>query len=135
MEKIIRIGGKDCRMKNSAALPRLYRSLLNREVFEDMGVITDVLAPKDEKEEKGKKIDLSTATSEELTALGYVEDLAFVMHKHGDPTQPNTVEAWLEQFDDPAAVFNVVFEILTLWNSGIVRTSDAQKKTGQSTEE
>ena len=132
MEAVIKIGGKDCRMKTSAALPRLYRMLLHREVFEDVGMIKDVLTPKNEK--KSKKIELSTATQEELTALGYVEDLAFVMHKHGDPTQPDTVEAWLEQFDDPAAVFDVVFEILMLWHGETARTSVSQKKTEQSTD-
>ena len=125
MERTITIGGKKCRMAASAALPRIYRRTFRRDIFEDVGLLA-ALFP-DDGDDGGK------ATEEQLDAMALVEDLAYIMHKHGDPSQPETVEEWLAQFDDPGAVFDALADVLLLWNGNMAQTAVAEKKTGRPT--
>lgn len=137
MEKIVKIGGKDCRLKTSAALPRLYRLLLGREIFEDVHnmiqTITRTAAAQADETGKIKAPDKEA----QLEAVTIEENLAYIMHKHGDPSQPNSVEAWLSQFDDEDAVIDsgVVMEIISLWNHETITTTKEKKKKDQSTGE
>lgn len=137
MEKIVKIGGKDCRMKTSAALPRLYRLLLEREIFEDVhNMIQTITRTAAAQADETGKIEAPDKAAQ-LEAVTIEENLAFIMHKHGDPAQPDTVEAWLSQFDDEDAVIDagVVMEIINLWNHETETTADAKKKKDQSTGE
>ena len=97
MEKIVKIGGKDCRLKTSAALPRVYRLLLGRDIFQDVHTMVTTLSTTWMASQQ-KDVELPSKEAQ-LEAVTLVENLAFAMHKHGDPSQPNTVEKWLEQFD------------------------------------
>lgn len=139
MEKTIRIGGKECRLKTSAALPRLYRQLLGRDIFKDVGSILYLFGTSEGEEEDGEKttvrleISADEGSTEQIRGLNFIEDLTYIMHKHGDPTQPDNVEAWLEQFDDAGAVFEVVADVLGLWFAENAQTSVSEKKTGKST--
>lgn len=139
MEKIVKIGGKDCRMKTSAALPRLYRLLLGREIFADVHKMVSTLSAvwvAANQKDGEEKIELPSNEAQ-LEAVTLVENLAFAMHKHGDPSQPNTVEQWLEQFDDEAALTDsaVVLELIALWNHETETTAAEKKKKDQSTGE
>lgn len=135
MEKIVKIGGKDCRLKTSAALPRVYRLLLGRDIFMDVHTMVTTLSTTWMASQK-KDVDLPSKESQ-LEAVTLVENLAFAMHKHGDPSQPNTVEKWLEQFDDEAALTDsaIVMELITLWNHETETTAEEKKKKDQSTGE
>ena len=135
MEKMIRIGGKDCRLKTSAALPRLYRQILGRDIFKDVGSILYLFGSEQEGETDTVKLEIvaDEGSPEQIRGLNFIEDLTYIMHKHGDPAQPDTVEAWLEQFDDAGAVFEVVADVLGLWFAENAQTSVSEKKTGKST--
>ena len=133
MEKIVVIGGKDCLLKTNAALPRLYRLLLRREIFQDIDALLKIVAAvykaQTEKDAPAPTVD------EQLDLLTLVENIAFIMHKNGDPAQPNTVEKWLEQFDDETALTSpdVLTAIIDLWNHDAETTSKERKKKDQST--
>lgn len=112
MEKIISVSGKECTFKSSAALPRLYRAKFGRDIFVDLSRL--------EKEMKRK--DTLPSSSLEI-----FENIAYIMHKHGDPSQPSDIEKWLEQFDT-FDVYMVLPELLKLWNIENITTSTAKKK-------
>lgn len=118
MERTIKLGGVPCKMKTSAALPREYRRQFNRDIFSDFAefVIIEAVEAEDDKQ---------MIRIKDFTGL---ENLAYAMHKHGDPSQPETVEEWLEQFDDPYAIINAVGEIVGLWLNETATTSEPQKK-------
>lgn len=132
MERTVNMGGMECRLKASAALPRLYRQLLGRDVFADVGAILALFMPAEQPEEEGRlRLEIREVSPEQIRGLNLVEDLTYAMHKHADPAQPDNVEAWLEQFDDPGAVFDVLGDVLELWFSDNKTTAAAQKKTGR----
>ena len=135
MEKIVKIGGKDCRLKTSAALPRVYRLLLGRDIFQDVHTMVTTLSTTWMASQQ-KDVELPSKEAQ-LEAVTLVENLAFAMHKHGDPSQPNTVEKWLEQFDDEAALTDsaIVMELIALWNHETETTAEEKKKKDQSTGE
>lgn len=115
MEKIINIGGKPCRLKTSAALPREYRNRFQRDIFEDFNLIVQADAPDATKEMEFRAADLA-------------EEITFAMHKYGDPTQPEKLMDWLEQFDTADAVYNAWPEVVALWINETKTTIEPQKK-------
>ena len=122
MERTIKIGGIDCRMKTSAALPRIYRMTLGRDLFLDFSAMITVKKNK-KGEEKFFVTDIST-----------LENIAWAMHKHGDNTQPDDVTEWLAQFETPTAVTDAADEIVNMWLDENETTSEEQKKREESTE-
>lgn len=113
MEKTIKIGGIDCRLKTSAAVPRLYRIAFNRDLIVDMDDLF-----KNTKEGGGLQ-------PENINTL---EQFCYICHKHGDKTQPDTIEEWIEQFDDVGAIYIVLKDLVGLWNGEIEQKSTAKKK-------
>lgn len=122
MEKTVSICGIECRLKTSAALPRIYRKLFNRDIFADIGRLAALNDPETDAEAMNAACDV-------------IENLAFAMHRHGDPAQPADICAWLEQFPDPGAVLNISDVLVELWIGETEQTSEPEKKTGPSTEE
>ena len=118
MTKEIMIDGKNCIFKTSAAIPRMYRMKFKRDLFNDFGEIDNQI-------KKQTDVNNSTLPIHTLTTF---ENIAYLMHKHGDPSQPNTVEEWLDQFDT-LDIYNVFPEILELWADGNEQKSVAKKKT------
>ena len=112
MEKTITISGKECTFKSSAALPRLYRSKFGRDIFVDLSKL----------EKEAKKGEALPPSSLEL-----FENIAYIMHKHGDPGQPDDIEKWLEQFET-FDIYLVLPEIIKLWQLENITTSVAKKK-------
>lgn len=112
MEKKITVSGKECTFKSSAALPRIYRMKFGRDIFVDLSKL----------EREMKKKDAIPAAS-----LETFENIAYIMHKHGDASQPDDINEWLEQFET-FDIYKVLPEILTLWNLENVTTSVAKKK-------
>lgn len=114
MEKVIKIGGIDCRLKTSAAIPRLYRLKFNEDLIVDFGdLVEDV-----------KKND-GTLSPEGITTL---EQFCYICHKYGDPSQPDDILEWLEQFDSDTAIYSVLNDLIGLWNVENEQKSRAKKK-------
>lgn len=120
MEITLKIGGIDCRLKTSAALPRRYRLMFGEDLIVDMDNLTEHV-----KESGG------TLMPADITVL---EQFCYACHKYGDPTQPDDIEAWLEQFDSPASIYMVLSDLVKLWNGELAGKSTAKKKTDKQPE-
>lgn len=117
VKKEIEIDGRPVPFKASAALPRLYRSRFGRDIFNDLTRLGKML--KETPKGEIPVIDLET-----------FENVAYVMAKHADPGQPDTPEAWLDQFDT-FSIYEVLPEILDLWHVNIETGIEPKKKRTQ----
>ena len=116
IEKTITIGNMECSLRSSAALPRMYRAKFKRDIFKDLTQLTNDF-------EKAKKNNDDMP----ITSLELFENVAYLMHKAGDPTQPNNIDDWLDQFE-AFDIYQVLPEILELWNLNTDQMSKAKKK-------
>lgn len=135
MEKTIQIGKQEIKLKSSAALPRLYRLLLNRDIFADVEKMERTLLAVTVAERDGSKTPPSIEDQYEATTI--VENLAFAMNKLCDATQPENVSAWLDRFADPSAIINsdVIIALMEMWHNEILTTATAVKKKEELTGE
>lgn len=110
MRKTLTISGIECNFKSSAAIPRMYRLKFGRDVFVDLQKLKKQVEISEKlKEETGKD-----NSSLPIDSLEIFENIAFLMHKHGDPTQPSEIDEWLEQFET-FSIYKVLPEILEMW--------------------
>lgn len=114
MEKILNIGGIDCRLKSSAAIPRLYRLKFGEDLIIDMSNLFNNV-----KKNNGQLL---------ADDIAILEQFCYICHKHGDETQPNSIEEWLEQFEDSNAIYLVLNELIELWGAEVKQESTAKKK-------
>lgn len=126
MRKMITISGIECEFKSSAAIPRMYRLKFGRDIFVDM----EKLQKQVDKQERLKTDGKEEGSSLPIDSLEMFENIAFLMHKHGDPNQPSDIDEWLEQFD-VFSIYEVLPEILEMWNLENKQTSTPKKKTGK----
>lgn len=112
IEKKILMDGQEVPFRTSAALPRLYRQYFGSDVFIDLNNIST-------KVKKNKKAELPP------NALSTVENLAYCMAKHADPSIPDNVDEWLAQYST-TAVYTIAKQIMTMWNEE-QRTSSIPK--------
>ena len=115
MEKKIMIGEKECLIKSSAAIPRLYRMTFGEDIINEMNVLHEHV------QKNGEFLP------EHVTTL---ENLLYVMNRHADPETPDTIEEWFEQFNF-TEVYGVLPEVIKIWNEENRRTSTAKKKNAQ----
>lgn len=136
MRKILTIGGVECNFKTSAAVPRMYRLKFGRDIFNDLNSIDKQIKLQQKKLEEEKQIALdrgeefdesdheSTLPVQTLTIF---ENIAFIMHKHGDPAQPADIDTWLEQFET-FDIYNVFPEIISMWSAENKQLSTPKKE-------
>lgn len=124
MRKILTISGIECNFKSSAAIPRMYRLKFGRDVFVDL----QKLKKQVEISEKLKKETGEDSSSLPIDSLEIFENIAFLMHKHGDPTQPSEIDEWLEQFET-FSIYKVLPEILEMWGLENKQMSVSKKET------
>ena len=122
--KTIEVSGIPCTFKSSAAIPRMYRLKFQRDIFLDLNRLNDGMKQKEKLDEEGAESNFSP----ELLEL--FENVAYIMHIHGDPSQPKDIDEWLEQFD-VFDIYLVLPELLELWNLGMKQMSVAKKKIGK----
>ena len=114
--RTIEIAGKQVSFKASAAIPRLYRIKFGRDIFKDLISLRGLVKDSEEGE-----ITLSNAD------LEIFENVAYLMSKHADPTQPDNIDDWLDQFD-MFAIYEVLPVILELWTANIATQVESKKK-------
>lgn len=124
MRKILTISGIECNFKSSAAIPRMYRLKFGRDVFVDL----QKLKKQVEINEKLKEETGEDSSSLPIDSLEIFENIAFLMHKHGDPTQPSEIDEWLEQFET-FSIYKVLPEILEMWGLENKQMSVSKKET------
>ena len=118
VEKQIDIDGQLVQFKASAAIPRIYRAKFRRDIFKDLMKLGKAI-----KKENGEE-DLSN------TDLEMFENVAYLMAKHADPSQPDTPEEWLDQFDT-FSIYTVLPKLLELWHINISTDVESKKKLNQ----
>lgn len=102
MEKIITISGNEIKFKSSGALPRIYRTTFNEDLFADIS-----------------KLEGTTGENAlDNDVISTLENVAFCMAKHADASIGDDIISWLEQFETFALV-QALPEILDLWTKEI----------------
>lgn len=113
IKKQIEIDGKQVPFKASAAIPRIYRIKFQRDIFKDLLKL-------------GKAINADNSDIP-INDLEMFENVAYIMAKHADPSQPGTPEEWLDQFNT-FSIYEVLPELLDLWHLNIQTDVEAKKK-------
>lgn len=139
MEKIIQIDGRPYKFRTSAAIPLLYRMKFNRDVFTDMQHIGKQMKIREKiKKEtaedckrRGVPFDESQLEGElPVETLEMFEKIAFLMNRHADPSQPDNIVEWLDQFET-FSIYEAFPEIVALWNRGNMQLSKPKKGNGK----
>lgn len=127
MERTIKVGGAELRMRASALIPRLYRFRFGRDLIKDMTQL--------EKAYKKAMSIKEDATDDEkqdaelgVLDLTIFENVAWAMAKNADPNVPNDPDEWLDTIDGVFSVYEVLPQILDLWTAGLETTSKPVKK-------
>ena len=116
MTKKINIDGKDVMFKASAAIPRIYRLKVHRDIYKDL---RDLEKAVDSSSEEQSSLD--------LFSLEMFENIAFVMAKHADPTAvPDSPEDWLDEFNT-FSIYQVLPEIIELWGLNVQSEVESKK--------
>lgn len=123
MKKTIIISGIECNFKSSAALPRMYRLKFRRDLFVDLNNLKKQVEVNQRMQEEME----SSESDLPIDSLEIFENIAFLMHKHGDPNQPKDIDEWLEQFET-FDIYEVLPEILSLWNMDNEQMSEPKKE-------
>lgn len=104
MEKTIKVGNRNVKLKTTAKTLRIYRNKFRRDLFVDIQKLE-------------KAIRKKSKNNEDLTAydLEIFENVAYIMAYQGDPSIPNNIDDWLDTFDT-FSIYEILPEILELWN-------------------
>ena len=127
MERTIKIGGAELRMRASALIPRLYRFRFGRDLIKDMSQL---------EQSYHKAMNLKEdATDEEkrdaqfsVLDLTIFENVAWCMAKNADASVPDSPDEWLDSIDGVFSIYEVLPSILELWAAGLQQTSAPVKK-------
>jgi len=127
MERTIKVGGAELRMRASALIPRLYRFRFGRDLIKDMTQLEKAYKKAanlkdDATDEERQEAQLS------VIDLTIFENVAWAMAKNADPNVPNDPDEWLDTIDGIFSVYEVLPQILELWTAGLETTSKPAKK-------
>lgn len=131
MEKIIEIKGLasdgsvkliPVKFKATANVPRMYRIWFRRDIIKDMQQL--------KKSAKESKENDKEFTIEDLSIF---ENVAYCMARLADlENTPNTIDEWLDGFAT-FSIYEILPQILELWEMNLETTSEAKKKQNKST--
>lgn len=126
MEKIVMIGGREVKLRATAAVPRLYRMKFNRDLIKDtlrvQKIFDDAKAANPDGD--SEKIGLSSLQEMDLSLF---ENIAYIMARHADPQKvPNDPEDWLAQFEG-MELYASMGEILGFWAESMKGSVQAKK--------
>lgn len=123
MEKVVKIGDSEVRMRASALIPRLYRFEFGRDMVQDMQKLQTSYkkildAKKNGTEENFDVIDLTI-----------FENIAWLMARHADKDAiPDTPDEWLDSLDGVFTIYEILPQIFELWRLNTAQTSKPKKK-------
>ena len=126
MEGNIIVGEKQVKMRASALVPRLYRFKFGRDLIRDMTFLKKAYKKLEEISEDATEEEKEEAQLSVMD-LTIFENVAYIMAKHADKNQPDNPDDWLDQFD-MFSIYQVLPQILALWNVSTVTTSIPKKK-------
>lgn len=116
MEKIITVDGKKLRMVANARVPRNYRMMFGTDLILDMQKLMD--GYKD-------SIDGANLPVEVLTIF---ENVAWCFLKEGGEEVGNNPDEWLETIDGMFSIYEVLPQIIQLWQLNNKTTSTPSKR-------
>lgn len=119
MEKTIKIGNKELKLKSTAGTLRIYRTKFRRDLMCDLGKLTKAM------DGKGK-VNFS------VLDLELFENIAYVMAWQADKTIPESIDEWLDGFET-FSIYEVLPEILELWNLTNLTLEESKKNLNQVT--
>lgn len=127
MEKTISVGGKDVRMRASALIPRLYRYKFRRDMIADMRQLEKdfkkaTTLPENAMEEEIQDAELS------VLDLTIFENVAWLMIRHAGEDVPDDPDEWLDTIDGVFSIYEVLPQILEMWEANLETTSVPRKK-------
>ena len=111
--------GKEVAFKASAAIPRIYRLKFQRDIYKDIALLEKSLGDNTEEE-----------SNLDLFSLEMFENIAFIMAKHADPSIPDEVEDWLDEFNT-FSIYQVLPQLIELWGMNIKTDAEAKKNFAQ----
>lgn len=125
MDKVLTISGKEVGLRATALTPRLYRHKIGRDIIQDMSQLQKAFSKaaqisKDATDEEREAAQLS------VMDLEIFENVAFIMARQYDQNIPDTVEAWLDEFDT-FSIYEIFPVILDLWNLNSKTTAKPKK--------
>lgn len=115
----IEIDGKEVAFKASAAIPRIYRLKFQRDIYKDITLLEKSL---DANDEENSGLD--------IFSLEMFENIAYIMAKHADPSVPNDVEEWLDEFNT-FSIYQVLPQLIELWGMNLQTEAEAKKNFAQ----
>ena len=127
MEKTISVGGKEFRMRASALIPRLYRYKFRRDMITDRTQLEKdfkkaVNLPEDATEDEILDAQLS------VLDLTIFENVAWLMVKNAGEDIPDDPDEWLDTIDGVFSVYEVLPQMLDIWEGNLATTSVPRKK-------
>lgn len=126
IEKKILIDGRECTARSSALIPKLYRAYFGRDMVVDMKKLTKAYKKLQELPEGATDEDRAEAMMDiDFTVL---ENMVWIMLKHGGEDVGKTPEDWLESVDNVFGVYEALPVLLDLWNLNNKTTSVPRKK-------
>lgn len=120
VQKTVNISGHEVTFKASASVPRIYRVTFGRDIFKDLAKLQEAFNAN-----VGQPVSLM-----QFEDLEMFENVAYIFAKHADPTIPDSIDEWLEQFD-MLSIYEILPEIFDLWNGNMSTDVKAKKNTGQ----
>ncbi len=121
LEKTVRIGDRDVKFRSSASVPRLYRIKFKRDIFRDLAKL-----------EKAYNRKTGDGDEMQIEDLEIFENVAYIMALHADPSIPNTIDEWLDQFE-MFSIYEVLPEILELWGTNLITDVESKKNKSRVT--
>lgn len=121
MKQNIEIDGKQVPFRASAAIPRIYRMKFHRDIYKDLSSLEKSIGEGD-----------ATHSNLDMFSLEMFENIAYIMANHADPTIPDTLEEWLDEFNT-FSIYQVLPQLIQLWGLNIQTQVDAKKKLVQQT--
>lgn len=125
--KTIIVDGREVKMRASALIPRLYRVRFGRDMIADMRQLQKAYnkalnLPQDATEEQRQDAQLS------VVDLTIFENVAYMMVKHAGEDVPDSPEEWLDSIDTMFNIYEILPQILELWQLNTQTTSIPKKK-------
>ena len=117
--KKIEIDGKEVAFKASAAIPRIYRLKLQRDIYKDLSSLEKAIGGGD-----------ASNSNLDSFSLEMFENIAFIMSKHADANVPDTPEEWLDGFNT-FSIYQVLPQIIELWGLNVKTEVEAKKNFAQ----
>lgn len=141
MDKIISVGGKEVGFRATALTPRLYRHKMGRDIVRDMNHLRTQFVKavkaknlqdpgKDAPDWQKKNYEEAVRESQlSVMDLEIFENVAWIMARQYDPDNvPESPEEWLDSLDAAFSIYNVLPQIMELWQLNQATTSISKKK-------